>query len=286
MNKNRAAAAILSASFSLYLMRKGFFDPNSLPVLLYHDITDEFYWTLSRSTTRMFKNQMKLLANKSYHFVHLRQISAPVSGEPTFSITFDDALISVVKNAFPVLEECGFKAAVFVVTDYAGKLSDWDVNLGGKVKRHMNWDEIAFLAENGWTIGSHSCTHRDLTRLRANEISEEAERSRETIFEKTGIKTSFFSYPFGRANCKISEIIRKSGYECAFSSYSPENPLFDPFRAGRRPVYLFDSAYDVLRRVERSRWKNLPYDFVGRNINFFAGGVGIYKEKIEKCLRN
>ncbi len=286
VNRTRTAAVLVSASISAYVIKRGFFDPGAVPVLLYHDVTDGFYWTFSRSTTRMFKNQMKLLAKKGFRTVSLEKVYSGTGDVNCFSITFDDALSSVYSNAFPVLDELGFTAEIFVVSDYVGKESLWDVNLGGLSKKHMNWDEVSKLAESGWSVGSHSCTHRDLTRLTHDEIEEEARRSMEEIRKRTGKKPDFFSYPFGRTNENTAKIVQKCGYRGALTSYPRDNRTFDPFRAGRRPVYLYDSSYDVLRRVQRSSWKNMPYDFVGRNINFFAGGVGIYKDFIQKCRRN
>ncbi|MBN1619833.1 polysaccharide deacetylase family protein [candidate division WOR-3 bacterium] len=286
MNKKITAAALVSASISAYILKRGFFNPGAVPVLLYHDVTDGFYWTFSRSTTRMFKNQMKFLAKKKFRTVPLEKVFSGTEDLKCFSITFDDALSTVFSNAFPVLNEFSFNAEIFVVSDYVGKESLWDVNLGGLSKLHMDWDEISKLAECGWGVGSHSCTHRDLTRLSPDEVKEEAQRSMEEIMKRTGKKPEFFSYPFGRTNTSVAKIVENCGYRGALTSYPHDNFTFDPYRAGRRPVYLYDSSYDVYRRVLRSSWKNMPYDFVGRKVNFFAGGVGFYKEKILKCLRN
>ncbi|MBN1150186.1 polysaccharide deacetylase family protein [candidate division WOR-3 bacterium] len=283
MNKNQFSAGVAGAFFSFYIYKRGLFDKSLTPILLYHDVTDRFYWTFSRTTVHLFRKQMSLLRKKDFFGVGIKEAARNKTSDKMFAITFDDALESVAENAFPVIEGEGFKADVYIVTDYAGRTSaEWDVNLGGIVKKHMDWDKIAFLSQKGWGIGSHSCTHRDLTLLTPDEVSEEAERSKQEIIEKTGVKPAFFSYPFGRTNPKIARIIQKAGYDGAVTSYPNRNSCFDPFMIGRRPVYLFDSAFDVLRRVERSSWKNIPYDFAGRGINFFARGVGIYKEKIEK----
>lgn len=282
MHKIQFSTGVATAILSTYVCRKGFFDKVLTPILLYHDITDNFYWTFSRTTPHLFSKQMALLRKSGYSSVKVEESASKKSLDKIFAITFDDALESVSQNSFPVLEREGFVADVYVVTDYVGKTSGWDVNLAGIEKKHMDWDKIAFLSEKGWGIGSHSCTHRDLTLLTSDEVSEEAERSKETIIQKIGVKPVIFSYPFGRTNKKIASIIEKAGYSGALTSYPNRNSYFDPFMIGRRPVYLFDSAYDVLRRVERSTWKNIPYDFVGRGINFLSRGVGIYKEKIKR----
>jgi len=263
-----------------YILRKGFFKKDAIPVLLYHDVTDNFYWSFSRVTPELFRRQMRTLFKKGYESVALDSVFKAESKGLFFSLTFDDGFKSLVNNALPVLIDHGFKASVFIVTDFMGKKSSWDVNIGGLYKSHMNWDDIFKLKDAGWCIGSHSHKHRDLTKISKTEAIDEINQSVTIMEKELGQKPMYFSYPFGRTNNEISKIVENAGFHAAFSSYPERNDVIDRFAAGRRPVYLFDTSQDVIARVDRSTWKNLPYDIMGRSINFFAGGVGLVKEKL------
>jgi len=263
-----------------YVLRKGFFKKDSIPVLLYHDVTDHFYWSFSRATPELFKRQMKALSKKGYKSVSLDSVFETESKGLFFSLTFDDGFKSILNNVLPVLKEHGFIGSVFIVTAYMGKKSFWDVNIGGIYKTHMNWDDIFKLKDCGWEIGSHSHRHRDLTKISKTEVIDDINKSVTIMEKELGQKPKYFSYPFGRTNREVSEIVKSAGFHAAFTSYPDRNNVIERFAAGRRPVYLFDTSQDVIARVEKSTWKNIPYDIIGRSINFFAGGVGLVKEKL------
>ncbi len=262
-----------------YVLRKGFFKKDSIPILLYHDVSDNFYWSFSRATPELFRRQMRALSKKGYKSVLLDSVFKAESKRLFFSLTFDDGFKSILNNALPILKDNGFIGSVFIVTAYMGKKSSWDVNIGGLYKLHMNWDDIFKLKDAGWEIGSHSHKHRDLTKISKAEVIDDINKSAAIMEKELGQKPMYFSYPFGRKNREISKIVKNAGFHAGFTSYPDRNDVIERFAVGRRPVYLFDTSQDVIARVEKSTWKNIPYDIIGRSINFFAGGVGLVKEK-------
>ncbi len=47
----------------------------------------------------------------------------------------------------------------------------------------VNWDEVREMSLNGLSFGSHSCSHRILTTISADEVSEELRRSKEVLLD-------------------------------------------------------------------------------------------------------
>src|SRR3989344_9630188 len=70
----------------------------------------------------------------------------------------------------------------------------------------MSWDELKECAQSGFEIGSHTFSHKNLTKLDEAELQEELTRAERTIEEKINEKVEHFSYPFGKYNKKIREL--------------------------------------------------------------------------------
>lgn len=264
-----------------YLLSKGLFNPQDIPVLLYHDVSYDFYWTFSRVTPLLFKRQMQHLNQHGYHTISVDDYLTGEHSPKSFMLTFDDGYTSIVDKALPVLSEFNMTGVVFVVTGFMGKYNQWDVNLGGYQNRHMDWEQVEKLIDCGWEIGSHSHNHLDFTQISLSQIQDEISQSQQEIHKYTGKSPRLFSYPFGRCHPQAAEAVRTAGFKAGFTSYPRTNLNLNRWAIGRRPVYLLDTRYDVMARVEPSAWKNLYYDWLGRGINFFAGGVGLYQKLIK-----
>jgi peptidoglycan/xylan/chitin deacetylase (PgdA/CDA1 family) len=131
------------------------------------------------------------------------------------AITFDDAFASVVQ-AKPLLDELGWSATVFAVTDAvdSGMPMTW---LGGPeetnddARRPLAWGALSDLAAAGWEIGSHSRTHRLLSDLADHEIEAELVGSREAVQAHIG-SCRGISYPWGELDERVIAAARRAGY--------------------------------------------------------------------------
>lgn len=101
----------------------------------------------------------------------------------------------------------------------------------------LNWDEVREMASHGVTFGSHSCTHRIMTRVAPLEAERELTGSWQAILQQ-GIKpVPVFCYPNGNCNQELKELTRKSGYLAALGCKTglvgdrPDDP-FDLKRVG------------------------------------------------------
>jgi peptidoglycan/xylan/chitin deacetylase (PgdA/CDA1 family) len=184
-------------------------------VLAYHAISEDWAHPLATSPER-FRRQLAQLASRGFRGVTLGQLATGECLGRTVAITFDDGFASVVQ-AKPMLEELGWPATVFVVTDAVGSglPMPW---LGGPVGANeaarlpLSWEALAGLAAGGWEIGSHGRTHRLLSDLSDAEVAAELAESREAVATRIG-SCRGLSYPWGEVDDRVVAAARRAGYE-------------------------------------------------------------------------
>jgi peptidoglycan/xylan/chitin deacetylase (PgdA/CDA1 family) len=82
----------------------------------------------------------------------------------------------------------------------------------------LSWNEIHETKRCGITLGPHTLTHPDLTRLRMDQIIAESCDSKKTIGEVLGSSVTSFAYPYGQFNDSIQKLVRQ-----LFASASSDN---------------------------------------------------------------
>jgi peptidoglycan/xylan/chitin deacetylase (PgdA/CDA1 family) len=166
---------------------------------------------------------MKLLRRAEFNVITIRELAAALKDyrplpPRTVSLTFDDGYENFYTTAFPVLEEHGFGATVFLVTDYCGQNNDWSGNPKNFPRsKVLSWKEIKELSGLGVEFGNHTRTHPDLTRVPLETASREINESKTTIEDALGRQVTSFAYPFGRSNQRIREIAA-TGHEAGCST--------------------------------------------------------------------
>jgi peptidoglycan/xylan/chitin deacetylase (PgdA/CDA1 family) len=79
--------------------------------------------------------------------------------------------------------------------------------------------ELRELRSMGHEIGSHSMTHRAMTRLDDGAARWEAETSRRTLESWLGEPVRFFAYPGGDWNPRVASIVSTTGYFGAMAAW-------------------------------------------------------------------
>ena len=80
----------------------------------------------------------------------------------------------------------------------------------------MTWNDVRSCIRNGFSIGSHSYSHRNLSQVKEPELLEtEISFSRQRILEETGIAPSVFAFPNGQYNDSLLKIVEENGYSIA-----------------------------------------------------------------------
>lgn len=156
-----------------------------------------------------------------------------------FLITFDDGLVGVYENAYPIMERTGIKGIVFIVVDYIGRRNLWDAHFLTPVY-HMDKGEILELSRKGWIIGSHGKTHRSLKGLKFEEVLREVDYSKKYLEDLTGREVFMFSYPFGIYSPLAEEALYMAGYKFAFCGISGRRKKLERFKIPRIPTFITD----------------------------------------------
>jgi peptidoglycan/xylan/chitin deacetylase (PgdA/CDA1 family) len=207
----------------------------SVLALAYHSITPT--WTDDLAVRPdAFALQLQKLADRGYEGVTFSDAALGDQERKVVAITFDDAFATVAEHALPILRRQGWPATIFAVTDAvtSGEPMSWLVddapNAAAEELLPLRWDQLAGFAELGWEIGSHSRTHRLLSRLADDELQDEIAGSREEIRARIGRCTSF-SYPWGVVSHRAMDAVQGAGYDAASGlagRFLRHNPLAVP----------------------------------------------------------
>ncbi len=232
-------------------------------VLAYHKVDDRFELGLTNVRPKSFERQIGSIVGQGYRITS--GLEPPGSGK-SVCLTFDDGYDCFHRNVVPTLASFGAKAIVFVITDFVGKTNSWDVRLSYRPFRHMTAEQIREVAGLGFEVGSHSCSHRDLTRLEPDILKNELTSSKKFLEDLTGNEVDAFSFPFGRYNRITAEAAFAAGYRRLFGlgSVSREGVI------ARMPVYSIDSAGAVLRRLDLNKVEVMKSDFIHSFANISA----------------
>jgi len=206
----------------------------SVPVLMYHRIALDGPDALSRFRVapEVFRKQMQFLRREGYYTLTAQGLAAllregkPIQGRPVV-LTFDDAYLDFLTDAFPILAENGFGADVFVVTDKVGGRSDWDAAYGEPAPL-MSWADIRILHRQGICFGSHLASHRPASSLDNATLLGEAALSRNALENQLGEAVTSIALPFGCTDFRVSSILAHTGYEIGFSTKASRVSSADP----------------------------------------------------------
>ena len=178
---------------------------NKVPILMYHSIIDNDEHSISIES---FKKQMHLMKTMGYQTIKFNELKE--NNEKKFIITFDDAYENVFINAFPILRKLGFNAVCFIVANKIGHYNDWDKNKNKfKKMKIMNSEQINEWLKNGFSIGSHTLDHIDLTKLNRNDKIDQIVNSKKYLNSMFNTKINTFAFPFGSYDDEAQSIINK-----------------------------------------------------------------------------
>jgi peptidoglycan/xylan/chitin deacetylase (PgdA/CDA1 family) len=174
-------------------------------VLTYHSIDDSGSPISMPPAT--FERHAEWLASGVVRVAGLDELATLDDDRDAVALTFDDGFESVATYAAPVLRRHGLPATLFIVTGHVGGNNAWGGRAapGIPVMRLLDWPAITALVEKGWTLGAHSQTHPDLTKLAPADVRREIEGSLNEIEERTGVRPRCFAYPYGRVNESVAE---------------------------------------------------------------------------------
>ncbi len=221
--------------------------PSDVLVLAYHAVSEEWD-AVTTVTPAQIERQVSYLLARGYEGVTFeRALSSPPVGK-VLAITFDDAHRSVFEIAFPLLRRLGAVATVFAPTDYigTGKPTDWEGFTADARGPHaqelvcMGWDQLRAVADAGWEVGSHTCSHPHLTRLKPAAVRAELNDSRELLEDRLQRRCRTIAYPYSDVDGVVVDATDVAGYSYAATiPVGHAAPL--PLRWPRVGVFRSDS---------------------------------------------
>lgn len=119
------------------------------------------------------------------------------------ALSFDDGYLSHLAIA-RLLRRMGVKATFYVITHL--KMFE------GKPLLSAYPEYIQKIAEMGHEIGSHTCTHPDLTNLSRDRLEYELKESKRFLEDIVGKEVLGVAYPYGYFDSKVISVVSKYYY--------------------------------------------------------------------------
>jgi peptidoglycan/xylan/chitin deacetylase (PgdA/CDA1 family) len=170
------------------------------------------------------------------------------------AVTFDDAYVNFGELAAPRLLDRGFPVTLFVVADFAGTTNSWD-DMPRRTTPQLpllDWPALIRLQERGVTLGAHSRTHADLSRLDDGRIEQEVGGCVERMQARTGIRPTIFAYPYGHTSAASACAVERTFRFGCTTEFRALGPSDVPALLPRLDMYYFQRPGSLLRWGRRS----------------------------------
>ncbi len=208
-----------------------------VPVLMYHEFKqDETSNAIVLEAE--FREHLTYLQSQGYETISIYDLLEATRGERQLPekpllITIDDGYLGNYEKAFPILQELGMHATIFVVTSQRGQQT--------KVHEHFSWAQAKEMVESGFiSIQSHthdlhhtietvngmrsSLTGRHVIEGRQEyhgvyirRMMEDLQTAKVLIEDKLEQDVVAFSYPYGQYNDEAIQVALSLGHELMFT---------------------------------------------------------------------
>jgi peptidoglycan/xylan/chitin deacetylase (PgdA/CDA1 family) len=141
----------------------------------------------------------------------------------------------------------------FLVAGHLGGCNEWDAVHGFAPERLMDATQVREWLAAGHEIGSHSLTHRNLTRLDEAAAREQIIASKQRLEDTFGVPVRHFCYPHGKWNERLRDLVAQAGYATACTTKFGVNTAATPRHALLRiqPLGTSELLGKVMHRLSR-----------------------------------
>jgi peptidoglycan/xylan/chitin deacetylase (PgdA/CDA1 family) len=214
--------------------------------LCYHAVSADWPSPLA-VTPAQLERQLAWLVDRGWTGTTFTRAVLDPPAPRTLAVTFDDAYLSVLEQALPILAALQIPGTVFAPTRFMSArqqlcwpgIDHWVGSRHAAELDSMDWDDLRQLKDRGWEVGSHTLTHPHLNDLGDQELTAELEESREQCTNELEEECVSLAYPYGRASRRVAESARRAGYRAA-ATIPPEPDGVDVMRRPRIGVYRVD----------------------------------------------
>lgn len=254
---------------SIYLFKKLKLSPcgkkNLFRVLLYHNVGDEIYNDTYNVNVSLddFLDQMRFLSSNGYKIFKLEELINKIKKkEPipdkSIAITFDDGYSENLPSILSILNRYAFAATFFVTINYVNGSFNYTKDNYWEYLSFFTWEQLRTLLSAGHSVGSHFYSHTNLLTLSYSEIKKEIIESRKAIANKLGINVDLFSYPYGKFDKIIKDILKKNDCLAACTSIAGKNSYgTDLYAIKRIPINPRDGISEFKKKISGC------YDWIG-----------------------
>ena len=225
---------LLLSAFSLFFSSGAPEDGVTLPILMYHDVSD-VHPGKDVVTPAELRSDLIWLKEEGYHPVTMARVIAYADGGATLPekpivLSFDDGLTSACDRVLPLLRELDMPIVLSVI---AGSADEFTAYRQGKVRlAHAAWPQLRELAESGLVeLQNHSYgLHRaaggifGCDRMAAESrgaygqrLAADALLAQERIWTETGQLPAVFTYPYGRYSAESEDILEELGFRATLT---------------------------------------------------------------------
>src|SRR5262249_53404634 len=190
---------------------------------------------------------------KNYQVISLEDfLAAKQNGwrTPNRSVVliFDDGFEDFFSLASKELIRRRLPAAVFVISEGAyGRFRCGD--------SYLSWDEIQSLASAGILIGSHTCSHPNLSNLPADKAWQELSDSLSAVRRHVNQAGVPLSYPYGQTSPDVIRMANLAGYSCGINgTLGPNDNHAEIFALSRTVIASDDDLVTFAARVSGLTW--------------------------------
>ena len=234
----------------------------TVPILSYHR-----FGPGKRSRDRLelsaeaFDAQMAYLKRSGFQVVGLDDFADFIEGKRSLPrksvvLTIDDGYRSAYTVAYPILKKYGFRATLFVYTDFVGSGAG------------LTWAQMKEMVASGLIdIQPHSKSHSNMARQRNEEspndyqkrVLRELRAPASQIKKRLGITAHTFAYPYGAVNAGVADAAAREGYRLAVTVTRGSNPTFThPYMVRRTMIYGDDGIDVFAKRLKTFQPMRLP----------------------------
>jgi peptidoglycan/xylan/chitin deacetylase (PgdA/CDA1 family) len=230
----------------------------NLPILMYHHLESGapsgYPYSIPVAT---FERHLNDIQRWGYQTITFHELFEALSGKGTLPsrpviISFDDAYTSVSELAIPLLRARAMKATIFAIADFIGRTNEWDTAQGMPELALMDSQLLKSALADGMELGSHTCTHPNLTKVCDSQQEDEISRSKLQLEAEFGQAIEAFCYPYGGHTQQMQPMLERSGYRGAVSIFSNEPDVTGhPYQMRRVYPHAADSSWRFRLKLSR-----------------------------------
>jgi peptidoglycan/xylan/chitin deacetylase (PgdA/CDA1 family) len=224
--------------------------PTSVPIVLYHSVTDRDDGPMRRYTLTpaAFGAHMRWVAEQGFSTLTVSEYAAARRGERALPdrpllVTFDDGYADFLDGAAPVLADHGIRATLYVTTAPVGERRRGTI--AGRPM--LTWEELRQVGDLGVEVGGHGHDHASLDLLPPREAVRQVTTCKRLIEERLGAEARSFAYPHGHYSPRVREAVRAAGYSSACAVKNARSHADDDLWALGRVMFEREDGVERLR---------------------------------------